>query len=205
MWGEQVKRSRIFLLLAGLVVAAILAFFMQDVVRRALVNPLAYILWLMKLVAAAIPQLLLWILLLVALVLILISSLSSWNSSGKKHEKSSSPQMGPVETLAGAILRSKKGTYSKWVVANRLGNIMRELEGKQGRTRQPYSKALRQTEENLEMTVRRYLKAGIDESFVDYPQPHFPMKRKRATPFDLDIKIALEYLESQMKNYSGKS
>ena len=49
-------------------------------------------------------------------------------------------------------------------------------------------------------SVQHYLKAGLDESFVDYPLPPLPLMRRQATPFDLDVEQAIEYLESQMED-----
>ncbi len=78
------KRGRTLLISAGLLVAFILAFFLQDVIRQAVVTPLAYLWWVLKLVYSVIPQVVLWILLLAVLILIVITSLLKCISIGQK-------------------------------------------------------------------------------------------------------------------------
>jgi hypothetical protein len=204
MRSQPVNRRRIILVIAGIIVASALAFFLQDVVRIAIVNPLAYIWWLLKLAASAIPQLLMWILLVVTSTLILISSLSNWHSGRQKYEKLSRKNLGPVESLSGVITRSKKGNYSKWVLANRLGRILQKWEDKNGKNYDLPSEMNDLRGPNADQTILQYLQAGLDESFVDYPLPQYPFQRRSTTPFDLDVKIAVEYLESRMNHKSKK-
>ncbi len=54
--------------------------------------------------------------------------------------------------------------------------------------------------------MQRYLKAGLDKSFVDYPLPALPFMRRKATPFDLNMDEAVEFLESRIwRNAVDKS
>jgi hypothetical protein len=200
------KPRQILLILAGLVIAGILAFYLQDVIRRAVVTPLAYLWWVLKLAYAAIPQLLWWILLLAVLILIVIISLVNWFTIGKKFEEPTRPGQGNVEILAGWVSNAGKGNYYKWMIANRLGKLWGEMSGRpenRGRPALPAEGPSAPSQHPPE-AVQRYLKAGLDESFVDYPLSTLPFMRKKATPFDLNVDEAVGFLESQMEAGSGK-
>jgi hypothetical protein len=188
------NRRYLWLSILGLVIAAILAFFLEDVIRRDVITPLAYLVWALRLIYSAIPQLLMWILLLAGMVLIAISSLVHWFTTGGRYEEPSLPTRGPVEVLADWIRNSRQGLYYKWVIANRLGKLAHELF----LNRDDREISIRGRKSSSE-DVRRYLKAGLDESFVDYPAPALPFVRRQPTPFDLDIKDTVEYLEAHME------
>jgi hypothetical protein len=199
------KPLRILLVSAGMIIAVILAFFMQDVIRRLVVTPLAYLWWLLKLGWASLPQLVLWILLLTILVLIVFANLLKWISIKKKSDKPARPAQGPVETLAVWISKSGQGNYYKWMIANRLGKLWGEMSGRSDNRNQsglPVESEVQARHSPEEL--QKYLKAGMEESFVDYPLPALPFMRRRATPFDLDVAEAIEFLESQLEANGGK-
>jgi len=195
----------VLLIPAGLVVAAILAFLLQDVIRQVVVTPLAYLWWVLNLTFSAIPQLILWIILVAVLILIVISSLVSWISIGRKPAEPARPAQGNVEILAGWVSKAGEGNYYKWMIANRLGKLWNELSGRFGKG----DKLATPGEANAAgqpapEALLRYLKAGMQESFVDYPLPRRPFMRKETTPFDIDVEEAVEFLESQMEERSGR-
>jgi hypothetical protein len=193
------------LVAAGVLVVFILAFFLQDVIERVVVTPLAYVWWVIKVTYAELPQLMLWILLLAGLIFILTASLMKWVSVGRKYEELHKPTPGPVEILSGWIDRSKDGIYYKWMIANRLGKLGGEVgKGLEGRGHMNGTEELDGRGRLPSEAVQRYLQAGLDESFADYPRPPLPFMRRKATPFDLDVNEAVEYLESQMEAHSGK-
>jgi hypothetical protein len=199
------RSGRVLLIPAGLVVAAILAFLLQDVIRQVVVTPLAYLWWVLNLTFSAIPQLILWIILVAVLILIVISSLVSWISIGRKPAEPARPAQGNVEILAGWVSKAGEGNYYKWMIANRLGKLWNELSGRFGKG----DKLATPGEANAAgqpapEALLRYLKAGMQESFVDYPLPRRPFMRKETTPFDIDVEEAVEFLESQMEERSGR-
>jgi energy-coupling factor transporter transmembrane protein EcfT len=201
----MMKSRHYLLILGGLIIVVILAFYLQDVVRQAVVTPISYLWWLLKLAYPAIPQLLLWILLLAVLFLAVVTNLVNWFTPGKKFEERAKPAKGNVEILAGWIINTREGNYYKWLIANRLGKLWVEMSGRlenRGRVAglERQSASGRQAPE----TVKRYLQAGMEESFVDYPLPRPAFIRKQATPFDLDVEEAVDFLESQMEGRSGK-
>ena len=187
------KPRRTLYLAAGLLaLGLVLAFFLQDVVRQAVVTPLAYAWWVLRLYYTSVPQVVLWILLLAGLLLVLLTSLFAWIPAGRKYEKLYKPSIGAVESLSAWIAKSGDSTYYKWMVANRLGKLKRTLD------ESPQASA--RAGGNTPEAVRRYLQAGLDESFVDYPRPRLPFLRSGPTPFDLDVEQAVEALEKEMED-----
>jgi hypothetical protein len=190
---------------AGLVVSAILAFLLQDVIRQVVVTPLAYLWWVLQLTFSAIPQLILWIILVAVLILIVISSLVSWISIGRKPAEPVRPAQGNVEILAGWVSKAGQGNYYKWMIANRLGRLWSELSGRFGKGDKLAAPGeANAAGQHAPEALQRYLKAGMQESFVDYPLPRRPFIRKETTPFDIDVEEAVEFLESQMEERSGR-
>jgi hypothetical protein len=196
---------RTLLVSTGVAAAAILALLLQDVIRRSVVTPLAYLSWVFKLLISTIPQLFIWILLLVVLILFIIASLVNWIPLRKSRQKASPQTIGPVENLAGWVQKKSEGNYYKWKIANRLGNLAREISSRHGNWRRTEkhreSDAL---DQSLQESVQRYLDAGLEESFVNYPLPPLPFMRKSATPFDLDVELVVDFLEDQMEAFSGQ-
>jgi energy-coupling factor transporter transmembrane protein EcfT len=198
------KQRQTILLLVGLLVI-ILAFFLQDIIRQTVVTPLAYIWWVLKFAYSRVPQVVLWIILLAFLVLIILTSLLKWYPVGKKYDELSKPIQGPVEILTGWLKNSLQGNYYKWMIANRLAKVWQEIAGRSEEQRlqsQPGNKAA--VGQIPPEAVLRYFKAGLDKTFVDYPLPSLPFMRREATPFDIKVDEAVEFLESQMEAGSGK-
>jgi energy-coupling factor transporter transmembrane protein EcfT len=199
------KRERTPLLLGVLLLVIILAFFLQDVIRQTVVTPLAYIWWVLKFAYTRIPQVVFWIILLAFLVLIILTNLLKWYPAGPKYDEKSRPIQGPVETLTGWLRNSLEGNYYKWMVANRLAKLWQEMSGGlEDRNLQKKPGAKAAMVQLPPEAVQRYLKAGLDKTFVDYPLPSLPFMRREATPFDIKVDEAVEFLESQMEASSGK-
>ena len=70
-------RKRVLLLASVLVVALVLAFALQDLVRLALVIPLAYVWWAFELLFGAIPQVVVWSIFVFLIGLLLFTSLTT--------------------------------------------------------------------------------------------------------------------------------
>ena len=200
------KSRRNQLILAGSLLLFILAFFLQDVINKAVVTPLSYAWWVLKTYYTAVPQLVVWIFLLAILAWILISNLSHWVVIGRKYQQPSKPAEGSVESLARWIADPAKGNYYKWRVANRLGKLGREMDVHlENKNHLIHTEKLEFLDNSPPETVQRYLKAGLEESFVDYPLPPFPFVSRKATPFDLEVELVVKFLESQMEARSGRN
>jgi energy-coupling factor transporter transmembrane protein EcfT len=188
-------RSRSFLLAGMLIISIVMGFFLRDVVYAAVVVPLAYLVWLGKYYYSAIPQLFLWALLLAVLFLTVTWNFLPEARPSQRKQLKRRPAEGQVEALAGWILKARKGNYFKWQLANRLGRIARRLTETSGQ----------QTSSNAgNVAVEKYLDAGLNYSFVDFPGPRNRFHRPLPTPLDLDPKEAVDYLESQMELSRGR-
>jgi hypothetical protein len=189
------SRPRSSLLLGIIFVSALLGYFLRDVVYQLVVVPLAYLLWLLNFYYSAIPQWVLWtILLAVLFLMVLWSLLPEARGSARKEFVRRQPE-GQVEALAVWITKSRQGNYFKWQLANRLGRIARRLNDIAGpRGRLP----------SEEEAVEKYIDAGLNYSFVDFPSPRKLFERAPHTPLDLDPGRVADYLESQMENTSDR-
>ncbi len=176
--------------LAGMTLfLAVLAFFLRDVIYQTVIVPLAYLWWVFRFYYSLVPQLLLWILLLTGVFVIALSNFVPVERPGRRNESNRRFAHGQVEMLAVLLARVRKGNYYKWQAANRLGAIARRLGEMSGETRRPGIR---------DEAVEKYLDAGLNTSFVDYPRPANPFQRPVPTALDLDPKAAVDYLESQL-------
>ncbi len=182
------RRWRLLLFL--LLLLSVSAYILQDAIYRLVIVPVTYLFWLAVYAYSFIPQVVLWIALVVVLLIVgVLYFLPAWEFSGRAgQERKLSP--GPVENLTLWLLRSRKGTYFKWQIANRLARLARRAGYWPGGQRQP--------EAGLE-TVFQYLDAGLNTSFADYPRPRTPFEKPAWTPLDIDPETAVDYLESQME------
>ncbi len=189
------SRLRWLLLLGMGMLSALLAYFLRDVAYAVVIVPLAYVFFVAKYYYAAIPQLVLWSVLLALLFLAVLWNLIPDVQPVRRKDTERQRPEGQVEALALWIAKSRKGNYFKWQLANRLGRIARRLaEGSGGATSLPSGGE----------AVDKYLDAGLNYSFVDFPSAHSRFERPPRTPLDLDPKAAADYLESQMENTSGR-
>lgn len=176
---------------AGILIAsAVLGFVLRDVAYQWIIVPAAYIVWLAGLYYSAIPQSLIWALL--ALFLLLGTTWRLIPDPGKpRGRRNEGPRReGPVESLAVWIRRGRSSNYFKWQLANRLARLAHKIP--EGRV------AWHDGRPNAE-SVRQYLSAGINQSFVDFPAARGPFQPRVTTPLDLDPREAVDYLESQME------
>jgi hypothetical protein len=91
--------------------------------------------------------------------------------------------------------RDSRGVYFKWQIARMLSEIALDLQ--ELHTHSP-SRALNFDDRSVSPEVCRYLDAGLNTSFAEYPLSG-PFRTRPETPFDLHLDPVLEYLESQME------
>jgi hypothetical protein len=193
LWNSAMTHVR-WLSLAGiLVISLVLAFFLRDVVYGVLIVPLAYLFYLGRYYYTAIPQLFLWILLLLLLFVSVAWNFIPEARPATRKKRFRKPAEGQVETLTQWIHKARKGNYFKWQLANRLGRISRRINELSGQRANPGSEA-----------VEKYLDAGLNHSFVDFPMSRNRFRPPATTALDLDPKDAVEYLESQMELRSDR-
>jgi len=177
--------KRVWLAIGAAIFLLIAAYFLRDAIYQTVIIPLAYLLWLARFYYLAVPQIILWGLLLVILLMIVLSNLIPVVPSKSTEEPKLKPAKGEVETLAGWMVKADKGTYFKWQIANRLGRIelgLREAFERRGRF------------QSAKDAVEKYLEAGVNTSFVDYPN-----RKSAPTPLDVNPKEVVDYLETQLE------
>ncbi len=190
------NRPRWQLVVVILAISGVFGYVLRDVIYQLVIVPLAYFLWVLNFYYSALPQWLVWVIVISALFLVMVWNLIPDAKPSKGTEPVRHRTQGEVEALTIWIAKAAQGNYFKWQLANRLGHIARRLEERSGQGgRQPSG----------DPEVERYLDAGLNYSFVDFPTPRNPLAPVRHTPLDLDPRKAADYLESQMESTSERS
>ncbi len=199
------------LVFLALLAALVIAFLLRDVVEQLIIRPLAYLAWLLGIIYPYIPQPVVWLLFVVVMIYKILGSVASRLEIPEPKPLRSAPVQGPVAELAMQIERKEGGVYFKWQIARALGRLaldMQELRQHIRRRTLDFDQAGPDgtgSHAGLTPQVRRYLEAGLNTSFSDYPLPSgfsLPgwLKSEHQTPFDGDIGPVIDYLESEMEN-----
>jgi hypothetical protein len=192
-------RQRWLPMLGVIVIAAVLAFPLRAVVNQIVLVPVAYLLFLLKLLYVSLDQAVWWIAAVFIVLLILGQSLLPDLKPVKKLIPFAKHERGTVETLALALDKSKKGTYFKWLIANRLARLAYEilLQREHGKPRSVFAPL---TSEGWEATpeVQEYLEKGLHGSFADFPGSRWgSFVPPEKTPLDHDVVEVVEFLEAK--------
>jgi len=192
-------RRRWLAVLGVIVIAALLAFPLREIVNQVILVPVAYLLWLLNLVYLSMDQSIWWFAAVFIVLVILGQSLLPEIKPSRKLIPFAKHEYGKVETLAIALRKSDKGIYFKWLIANRLGRLAYQilLQREHGKPRSVFAPL---TSEGWEASpeVQRYLEKGLHGSFADFPNNRWgnfgtPVK----TPLDHDVVEVVEFLESK--------
>lgn len=199
LWRDGLNR-RGLILMAAFVPAALIAFLLRDVVVRAIIIPIAYLWWILKLYYSAFPQYFLWLLLILISFFWAVSSLAPEISTVGKTAPEPAIVQGQIAGLAGWLNKSSRGgIYYKWLIANRLGKNGREiLIQREGQAASKKFGPLKGQDWRPTQEIDSYLEAGLNGSFADYPQPR-AWERQQSTPLDIDPKQVLDYLENELE------
>ncbi len=190
-------RQRWLPMLGVIVIAALLAFPLRAVVNQLVLVPIAYLLFLLKLLYVSLDQAVWWLAAVFGVLLILGQSLLPDLKPVKKLIPFAKHERGTVETLAVALDKSQKGIYFKWLIANRLGRLAYEilLQREHGKPRSVFAPL---TSEGWEATpeVQEYLERGLHGSFADFPNSRWgSFSPPEKTPLDHDVADVVEFLE----------
>jgi hypothetical protein len=195
-----VTRRAALALIPAALVAMILAYLLRDAIQRAVILPLAYLWWIAGLYYHTVPQIVFWILLVAGIFFAGAQSFISAIGFTRREKSAGKPITGQVQELAAALERSPEGTYLKWTVAHRLGKLARGLlSQREGRSAGKGLARLEGRDWSPPEPVARYLEAGLNGSFADYPRQRWPAAGRPPIPLDLDPGDAVRYLESQME------
>ena len=191
---------RVVLAVIVFLIVAVLAYAMRESIERNVIQPLIYLWWVLGIYYDSFPQAVLWIILVGVIIMIEIGSFSAEGSTSDGKRDVHKPVQGPTESLAGWFLRAPDGLYFKWLIAQRLGKLSRELIAFNAR-QSPRSDrdALHGPGWDPPDEVASYLESGLNGSFADYPRPRWPFQRPSLTPLDLDPDTAIDYIESKLE------
>jgi Ca2+/Na+ antiporter len=205
LWGSGVTRRRWITLSGVVIIALILAFPLQDVIRKTVVVPLAYLWWALGVLYQSIPQVVIWILLIVLIALMLMGSFASDRKRNPPDDPKVKPPPGQVQGLTKNLVKMRRSTYYKWKVANQLGRLARDfliLRGDRASTKDlsPLTGRDWQPSEPIDA----YLDTGLHGSFADFPNQPWSFRRPEPTPLDIDVEEVVKFLESQINVNSHK-
>lgn len=185
-------------------IAAILAFPLRSTLYEAVIVPVAFIIWRLHLLYRSLPQILWWALVVFLVLFLLVLSLLPQSRSRRRVAGKSTPVVGQVEGLAGAMQKAEQSTYFKWLVANRLGKLAYQilLQRESGRERSVFAPLVGPDWEPPK-PLQSYLETGLHGSFADFPNVRTPFRRPPPTPLDLDVGEAVQFIESQVESSRG--
>jgi len=192
---------RVFALLGIVVVTLLLAFPLRGAVYQAVIIPIAYVLWILELVYHAVHQSLWWIVVVALMMFVILRSLLPKPNPRGKIAIKTKPALGQVEALAGWIKKSERGSYFKWLIANRLGRIAFHVVSQRetGATRSVFD-PLTGLDWNPNEDLQSYFESGLRGSFADYPHENKLFSRPKKIPLDNDVNDAIEFLEAEIGN-----
>lgn len=191
-------RKRLFMLFALFLLVAAVAFELRDPIYEMVIVPLAYLLWLIGLYYHLVPQVVLWVALILLMLLTATRTLLMQIPLGKRTIVVRRTLQGPVEKLSYLLDARGRGIYYKWLIANRLGKLARELlDQREGlRVTRGFSR-LSGRNWKPPGEVEAYLESGLNGSFADYSRARW--SRPLPTPLDAHPQLVVEYLESEME------
>ena len=210
------NRKLQLVILLGLA-AVVVAFFLRDVVEQVIIRPGAYFLWLLGLIYRYIPQPVLWLVFVLLMFYLIIGRVVRQIKPRETKAEKIYLVQGPVEEIAMQIERKDGGIYFKWQIARSLARIAMDLQEMRIHLR---TRRLEFDGQKVSPEVRKYLDAGFNNSFSDYPLPRIgplpggiylptwvnfdwlytllgrpTQSSQLTTPFDIPISPVIDYLE----------
>ena len=201
---KNIERGRLFLIPVLVITALFLAFPLQEAVRNIIIEPMLYFFWAIGILYRSLPQFWLWVILMGIVFFIFLAPFLDDLPKVRRKGNQLPPQPGRIQSLAAVHKESSKGFYSKWVVANRLGKLIRNWVAYRDRLDQRWqANDLARLGWDTPDNIYEYLDAGINGSYADYPRPRIPFIQKRAKiPLDIDPNEVLDFLEKEMESES---
>jgi energy-coupling factor transporter transmembrane protein EcfT len=192
-------RNRPWILFAAVILSVVAALVLRDVIHQMIIVPAAYLWWLIGLYYHLVPQVFLWIALIVLVLFSAVRTLLAEIPLSRRTIKVERTPQGPVESLSNLLEKRKRGTYYKWLIANRLGRLARELlDQREGQRLTRGFSRFTGRHWSPPNEVEAYLESGLNGSFADYPRPRW--SRRQTTPLDQHPQQVVEFLESEMEN-----
>lgn len=197
-------RNRPALLLLALPLIALVAYLLMGPVREYLVKPVIYTFRLAQVLYESLPQMVWWGVLLLFLAIFTIRLLS---------EKLGSTSSGSAQIVEGRLSRatawsrwfdrSRRGDYSRWLVARQLTSLAVDLFALQERLpTDQVRQYLREGRLALPPEVQAYLEMGLDIPSYRHYSDLLSLFRSShtASPLDQDPEIVVRFLEDRYES-----
>ena len=192
LWGKDMNRQRLFVIIGIFIIAAVLAFPLRDAVYSMVIVPISYVLWVLNLVYHLVNQSVWWLVVIVLVIGIFARSLVKKEKIPIREPIKGRQVVGPVENLSVWMKKSRKGVYFRWLVANRLGRVAFQiLQRRDSATQRSVFDKLTGNGWEPPVTVQDYLEAGLQSSFTDH-------SNEKVSPLDHNVAETLDYLEEQL-------
>ena len=195
------RTKHLLVVIGVLIVAGLIAFPLRQMIYESIVVPAAFIAWNFNLLYRSFSQGVWWAAIFIIVLFMLLFSLIPQPQFRHRTEAKRKPPVGQVEDLATSLGKAERGSYFKWLIANRLGKLAYQilLQRESGRPRSVFA-PLAGMDWEPRKELQSYLETGLHGSFADYPQVNRPFGTPPKTPLDLDVTEAVEFLESQVEN-----
>lgn len=187
MQGDGVKGARPWILVAGAMVTAWLAYMARNAAYDLVIVPVAYGVWQLRALLGGVAQLLQWGLAVIVIALIMLWQLIPRLNLRGRAAPRVTRRDGQVNATAVALMRARGSNYFRWQLAHRLGRVARQLGGLPSRRVQPGRQPA---------AIASYLDAGLNQSFVDFATSKFPFSRQPADALDIDPEDVVQHLEN---------
>jgi hypothetical protein len=183
----------------SIVVAAVMAYLLKDVVAAILFEPVSQLWYALSLLYLSVAQIIFWFVLIVIVALIAFDSLYGKFGPPRLDEGETRSRVGPIANTARHISRSNEGIYYKWLIANRLGKLARSIFARGNGGESKGIDVLESRGHRMPPEIGAYLISGLSQTFADYPRSNW-FGRPSQTPLDVDVEGVIEYLELQMEH-----
>lgn len=192
---------RHYLFIGFIIIAAVLALLLRDLVRSILVPPVLYAFWMARIVYQTLPQLFWWGLVMLILLLIAARSLTLRSNSTKSTESAHRTRESRLDMWTKWIDQTRKGGYFRWYLAHELGRLyLSVLASRERLTNDQALTRLVNKKTGLPPDVQAYVETGLDarQSFTFGDLGGKLPFRSKSSPLDLELEEIIEILESKL-------
>ena len=200
IFKDLVNNQRHFLFIGFIIIAAILALLLRDLVRLVLVPPVLYVYWVARIIYGTLPQLFWWGALMLGLLFIAARSLAFRSNDTKSTESAHRARESRLELWANWIDQTNNGGYFRWYLAHELGRLyLSVLASRERLTKDQALTQLVNKKTDLPPEVQAYLETGLDarQSFTFGDLKGRLPFRSKSPPLDLEPEEIIKLLERE--------
>ena len=190
-------RNRIIVLfLFAATAALLLTSTFQTFIREAIVIPLLTMLWIGRIILAAVPQAALWSCYVTAFLLIMGVSLLTRRPKKRSTAQPTIDTGGRLENLANLIAQAEHDHYFKWRLAQHLQKLSLDVIAYHtGQSVDTIRQQFKQGTADVPPELQAYFKAGLQPLGSISPSQNRLSRRPSPSPLDLDPAEVVKFLE----------